>query len=300
MLAADNNNLKVNKKLIWVRMIKTVSTIRDLRAALLPWREAGETVGFVPTMGALHDGHLALVAASRKVAKRTLASIFVNPLQFGANEDLAKYPRPLAEDQKLLEGAGCDLLYAPAKSEIYPEGFITKIDPGPLGNVLEGSVRPGHFSGVTTVVAKLLLQAMPDHAFFGEKDYQQLLIVRRMVRDLNIPVHICAVPLVRDADGLALSSRNAYLSPEQRKQALMLPKILGETVKKLSAGEDIDATLGKAREELKNAGFKLDYLELRDAGTLSPAHNVTLPARLLAAVRVGPVRLIDNMAVNGS
>ena len=279
--------------------MQTVTTVRELRAALLPWREAGETVGFVPTMGALHKGHLALVAASRKAAKRTLASVFVNPMQFGPNEDLAKYPRPLAEDQKLLAEAGCDLLYAPDAKEIYPEGFAAKIDPGPLATILEGASRPGHFGGVATVVAKLLLQALPDCAFFGEKDYQQLLIVRRVARDLNIPVYIAAVPLVRDTDGLALSSRNAYLTPEQRKQAASLPKTLAETAAQLSQGRKIDDALKEGREKLAAAGFKLDYLELRDAGTLAPAHDLTLPARLLAAVRVGPVRLIDNMAVKG-
>jgi len=280
--------------------MQTVTTIRELRAALLPWREAGDTLGFVPTMGALHNGHLALVAASRGITKRTLASIFVNPMQFGAGEDLAKYPRPLPEDQKLLAAAGCDLLYAPGPQEIYPEGFVTKIDPGPLATILEGSYRPGHFCGVATVVAKLLLQAMPDCAFFGEKDYQQLLIVRRMVRDLNIPAQIVAVPLVRDGDQLALSSRNAYLSPEQRNQAALFPKTLAETATGLAAGENIEAVLKQGRETLTTAGFKLDYLELRDAGTLAPAHDLTLPARLLAAVRIGPVRLIDNMPVGGA
>lgn len=278
-------------------MTETITTIRSLRTALLPWREKGETVGFVPTMGALHKGHLALVAASRKACKRTVASIFVNPLQFGPSEDLAKYPRPLAEDRKMLEEAGCDLLYAPDAKEMYPEGFAARIDPGLLATVLEGEFRPGHFSGVVTVVAKLLLQAMPDVAFFGEKDYQQLLIVRRLVRDLNIPVQIAAVPLVRDTDGLALSSRNAYLSIEQRKQAANFPKILNETVAALAQGQPITAALKTGREKLTQAGFKLDYLELRDAGTLAPAHDLTLPVRLLAAVRIGPVRLIDNVAV---
>jgi pantoate--beta-alanine ligase len=277
----------------------TVTTIRDLRAALLPWREAGESVGFVPTMGALHKGHLALVDASCKFAKRTVASIFVNPTQFAPTEDLAKYPRPLEEDTKLLADAGCDLLYAPTAAEMYPEGFITKIDPGPLATVLEGAIRPGHFSGVATVVAKLLLQAMPDIALFGEKDYQQLLIVRRIVRDLNIPVHIGAVPLIRDIDGLALSSRNAYLSPEQRRQAAALPTILKQCVVQLSAGGKIPSVLAEGHDKLTESGFKCDYLELRDAGTLAPAHDLTLPARLLAAVRIGTVRLIDNMPVEG-
>jgi pantoate--beta-alanine ligase len=188
-------------------------------------------------------------------------------------------------------------LYAPDGKEIYPEGFATKIDPGLLAGVLEGTFRPTHFSGVATVVAKLLLQVMPDVAFFGEKDYQQLLIVRRLVHDLNIPVQIAAVPLVRDADGLALSSRNAYLSTDQRQQAAMLPQILKETVAALTQGQSIEAAMKAGREKLTAAGFKLDYLDLRDAGTLAPAHDLTLPARLLAAVRIGPVRLIDNMGI---
>jgi len=281
-------------------VLQTVTSIHELRAALLKWREAGETVGLVPTMGALHKGHLTLIEGSRRIAKRTVASIFVNPLQFGPSEDLAKYPRPLAEDQKFLDGAGCDLLFAPSPADMYPEGFVIKIDPGPLATILEGAVRPGHFAGVATVVAKLLLQTMPDCAFFGEKDYQQLLIIRRVARDLNVPVHIAALPIVRDADGLAFSSRNAYLTSEQRKQAAAFPRILSETVSQLAAGGAIDAVLKAARERLIESGFKCDYLELRDAGTLAPAHDLTLPARLLAAVRIGPVRLIDNMAVLGA
>ena len=280
--------------------MQTVSTIRDLRTALLPWREAGDTVGLVPTMGALHKGHLSLIAAAKKTVKRTVASIFVNPMQFGPNEDLGKYPRALDVDRDLLAEAGCDLLYTPAANEMYPEGFGVKIDPGPLATVLEGAFRPGHFSGVATVVVKLLLQAMPDYAFFGEKDYQQLLIIRRVVRDLNIPVHIVASPLIRDTDGLALSSRNAYLTPEQRKQAVLLSKILTETASQLAGGGNADVAVKEGRDKLMAAGFKCDYLELRDAGSLVPAHDLTLPARLLAAVRVGPVRLIDNMAVGGA
>jgi len=280
-------------------VIPTVTSVRDLRAALLTWREAGESVGYVLTMGALHRGHTALVEASRKIARRTLVSIFVNPTQFGPNEDLAKYPRPLEEDKRLLTEGKADLLYTPAAAEMYPEGFVTKIDPGPLATVLEGSIRPGHFHGVATVVAKLLLQAMPDCVFLGEKDYQQLLIVRRIVRDLNIPVHVSAVPIVRDVDGLALSSRNAYLSAEQRLQAAQFPKALAQTVVALGSGQPIDTALKEGREKLMAVGFQCDYLELRDSGTLAPAHDLTLPARLLAAVRIGSVRLLDNLAVNG-
>jgi pantoate--beta-alanine ligase len=279
--------------------MQTVKTIRELRAALLPWRESGATVGLVPTMGALHKGHLSLIAAAKAAATRVVASIFVNPLQFGPHEDLGKYPRALDVDREMLQSAGCDLLYVPATTEVYPEGYATKIDPGPLGTILEGAFRPGHFNGVATVVVKLLMQAMPDYAFFGEKDYQQLLIIRRVVRDFNIPVHIIAAPLVRDGDQLALSSRNAYLTPEQRKQAALLPAILNETAARIGKGESIDVALKEGRDKLTASGFKCDYLELRDAGTLAPAHDIALPARLLAAVRLGSVRLIDNMPVGG-
>lgn len=278
-------------------MLSTASTVPALRSALVPWREAGDTVALVPTMGALHKGHMALVEAARKTAKRVIVSVFVNPLQFGPNEDLAKYPRQPEADQKLLAEAGADLIYMPQHAAMYPEGFTVRIDPGTLASALEGVFRPLHFAGVATVVAKLLLQALPDYAFFGEKDYQQLLIVKRLVRDLDIPVRIRGVPIVRDADNLAFSSRNAYLSIEQRRQAAAFPKILAETVAALAAGKPIDGAVKEGREKLLLAGFKLDYLELRDAGTLAPAHDLTLPARLLAVVRIGSVRLLDNMAV---
>jgi pantoate--beta-alanine ligase len=278
-------------------MLPVASTIRDLRIALLPWREAGENVALVPTMGALHNGHRALILEARKIAKRVIVSIFVNPMQFGPNEDFQRYPRMPEEDRKFLAEAGCDLLFAPNGNDMYPEGFVTKIDPGPLGSVLEGAIRPGHFTGVATVVTKLLLQTIPDIALFGEKDYQQLLVIRRIARDLDIPVHIGAVPTVRDTDGLALSSRNAYLTPEQRKQAALFPQILSATTAQISAGKPIDDLLKTAREQLTNAGFKLDYLELRDARTFAPVHELVMPARLLSAIRIGPVRLIDNHPV---
>lgn len=226
-----------------------------MRAVLLSWREAGETVSFVPTMGALHKGHLTLVEKARVVAHRSVASIFVNPMQFGPNEDLGKYPRTLEADKKLLTEIGCDLLYAPAVEEIYPEGFTSKIDPGPLATVLEGAFRPGHFAGVATVVAKLLLQVMPDIALFGEKDYQQLLVIRRVALDLDIPVHVIGIPTVRDADGLALSSRNAYLSPDERQRASALPAILNETAKKMRGGVAIADALKAGRVKLVEVGF---------------------------------------------
>ncbi len=279
-------------------MLPTVSTVRDLRLSLLPWREAGETVALIPTMGALHKGHAALVTAARKVAKRTVTSIFLNPTQFAPNEDLSKYPRRIEADWKLLVEAGCDLLYTPSVEEMYPEGFSAAIDPGPLATILEGAHRPGHFNGVATVVVKLLLQAMPDVAFFGEKDYQQLLIIRRVARDLDIPVHIVGIPIVRDEDGLACSSRNIYLSPDERMRALALPRSLAEAAQKIFEGQDIEAVLKDGLKHLAAAGFTVDYLELADAQTLAPVRELKAPARLLAAARIGATRLIDNRAVD--
>jgi pantoate--beta-alanine ligase len=275
----------------------SVTTVHALRTALLPFREAGDTVAFIPTMGALHRGHLALVHEARKMAKRVVVSIFVNPTQFGPNEDLEKYPRQLEADQKLLTAAGCDILYAPAPQEIYPEGFATMIDPGPLATVLEGIVRPTHFRGVATVVVKLLLQILPDAALFGEKDFQQLQIIRQVVRDLNIPIHIFGVPIVRDADGLALSSRNAYLSPDERRRAVALPRVLQDASAALRAGADIETTLTQGKAKLMDAGFVVDYLELVNAATLAPLREHGVPARLMAAAKIGKTRLIDNVGV---
>jgi len=274
-----------------------VTTVRDLRTAILPWREAGDSVALVPTMGALHEGHRTLVAEAKKIARRTVASVFVNPLQFGPNEDFGRYPRDLEADRAFLAEASADLLYAPQVSEMFPESFAARIDPGPLATVLEGAIRPGHFAGVATVVTKLLLQAIPDCALFGEKDYQQLTIVRRLAHDLDIPVHIIGVPIVRDKDGLAFSSRNAYLTPEQRKQALLFPQTLATVAEKITAGAPIAATLKQGHDQLNQAGLKCDYLELRDAHTFAHAHELLMPARLLGAIRIGPVRLIDNRAV---
>jgi pantoate--beta-alanine ligase len=278
-------------------VIPTASSIFDVRTAMVPWREAGETVAFVPTMGALHRGHMALIAEAKKMARRVVASIFVNPTQFAPNEDLAKYPRRLEDDKKLLAEAGCDLLYAPSAEDMYPAGFVSAIDPGTLATVLEGIFRPTHFRGVATVVVKLLLQILPDAALFGEKDYQQLLVIRQVVRDLNIPIHIIGVPIVRDADGLALSSRNAYLSPADRQHALALPRTLKETAIAIQAGRDIGIALADGMAQLVAAGFSVDYLELANAATLAPTRTLNLPARLLAAGFIGTTRLIDNCSV---
>lgn len=273
-----------------------VSTLHDLRKTMLPWREKGETVAFVPTMGALHKGHLKLVEEAKKAAKRAVVSIFVNPTQFAPSEDFTKYPRSIEADKKLLTDAGCDLLYMPAVSEIYPEGFAASVDPGPLGKILEGAFRPGHFAGVATVVTKLLLQVMPDAVLFGEKDYQQLLIIRRVTQDLNIPVHIIGVPIVREADGLALSSRNVYLSAEERSRAALLQQTLQATAKAIRSG-DISAALAAGMQKLGEAGFKVDYLELADPATLAPIRSLSGNARLLVAAHIGKTRLIDNIVI---
>jgi pantoate--beta-alanine ligase len=278
-------------------MLPTVTTIRDARTSLLAWREQGDTVALVPTMGALPKGHLALIEQARKIAKRTVATIFVNPMQFNSKDDLTKYPRSLEADKKLLTEAGCDLLYVPAAGEMYPENFAAKIEPGPLGAMLEGAFRPGHFTGVATVVVKLLLQMMPDAALFGEKDYQQLLVIRTVARDLNIPIHILGVPTVRDADGLAFSSRNVLLSADERTRVAALPQVLHEAADAIRAGVDVDAVLKEGRSRLIAAGFTVDYLELADAATLAPVHMISAPARLLVAARIGTVRLIDNVGV---
>lgn len=277
-----------------------VRTVADLRARVAGWRAAGERVGFVPTMGALHDGHLSLVRLARQRADRAVASIFVNPTQFGPNEDFDAYPRGEARDAGLLAEAGCDLLFAPTLAEMYPQGFATTVSVTGVSEPLDGAARPGHFNGVATVVTKLLLQCAPDVAVFGEKDYQQLQVIRRLVRDLDLPVEIVGGPTARAEDGLALSSRNAYLSPEERKVAGRLNVVLREAVNRLKAGEAVAPVEADALAALAAAGFQqVDYVEVRDADDLArlgpgPAES---PARILAAVRLGRTRLIDNMAV---
>jgi len=276
----------------------TASTIFDLRTRLISWREKGDSLALVPTMGALHNGHMALVRAAKDAAQRVVVSIFVNPMQFSANEDLSKYPRQMEQDCKLLEAAGVDLVFTPKPQEIYPAGFVTAIDPGVMGTLFEGAVRPGHFAGVATVVSKLLLQSLPDIAFFGEKDYQQLLIIRRTVADLNIPVHIAAVPIVRDSDGLALSSRNVYLSADERRRAVALPQALNEAATRLAVEPDRKSILQSARDKVAAAGFAIDYLELVDAENLQPLPPDAKHGRLIAAARIGAPRLLDNIAVD--
>ena len=275
--------------------------IRDpdaLNLALAALREGGKTIAFVPTMGALHDGHMALVAEGRRRADHVVASIFVNPTQFGANEDLATYPRREAADAAMLEKDGCAILWAPDAATMYPDGPATAVRAGPLGDELDGAARPGHFDGVATVVSLLFAQVRPDIALFGEKDYQQLVVIRQMVRDLALPVEIVGVPTQRDEDGLALSSRNAYLSEEERLAARNLPRALGEAAQAIESGVPVAEALERARTRLAEAGFDpIDYVALRDAETLAPLASPDRPARLLAAAKLGRTRLIDNLPV---
>lgn len=284
--------------------MQTASTLDVLRTALAALREGGGSVGFVPTMGALHEGHLSLVRRARGECDHVVASIFVNPAQFGPGEDLDAYPRQLAEDSAMLEAEGVALLWAPGVEAMYPSGFATSISVSGVSEGLCGAARTGHFDGVATVVAKLFNQVRPDRAFFGEKDYQQLAVIRTMARDLDFTLpHVDAiigVPTVREADGLAMSSRNRYLSPPQREAAATLPRAMREGVAALEAGEPTGPALAAIGERLTAAGFDApDYVTLADAETLAPLDAPgQAPARLLVAARIGGTRLIDNMAVD--
>jgi pantoate--beta-alanine ligase len=280
--------------------IAVVRDVAALRAAVAEWREARLRVGLVPTMGAVHRGHLTLVAAARRECDRVVASLFVNPKQFDPAEDFAAYPRDEDADIAAFTAGGVDLVYAPPVAAMYPAGFATTVHVGGVGDELEGAHRPGHFDGVATVVGKLLLQPLPDTAYFGEKDYQQLLVVRRLVRDLDIPVRIEAVSTVREADGLALSSRNAFLSAAERAVAPLLHQVLRDAAAALVKTDSDGANvLERGRARLREAGFDVDYLELRDAETLAPMTALVAPARLLVAARLGRTRLIDNLPVVG-
>jgi pantoate--beta-alanine ligase len=282
-------------------MIQIVRTIDDLRRAVNAWRRERRTIALVPTMGGLHEGHLSLVRLARQSADRIAASLFVNPTQFAAHEDLDRYPRDENGDAAKLEDAGCDLLYAPGTDSIYPPGFSTSVTVAGVSAPLEGEIRPHFFGGVATVVTKLLLQSAPDVAVFGEKDYQQLQVIRRLVRDLDIPVKVVAGPTVREPDGLAMSSRNRYLSPEERATAGKLNVILRDAVAALENGGAIAAIEHDAHQRLFECGFApIDYVAVRDATDLSPLASTRLdrPARLLAAAWVGATRLIDNFPVS--
>lgn len=256
------------------------------------------TVALVPTMGALHAGHIALIEEAKRNADNIAASIFVNPTQFGANEDFGRYPRREAEDVRMLEEAGCDLIWMPTIADIYPDGFSTSIHVGGISERWEGEARPGHFDGVATVVAKLLLSVRPHMGMFGEKDFQQLAVIRRLVGDLGIAVGIVGVPTVREADGLALSSRNAYLSIDERNRAAALPKGLGQARDAIRAGAAVESVLETGRKSLIEAGFsRVDYFALVDAATLEPLETPGGDMRLIAAAVIGTTRLIDNLAV---
>jgi len=282
--------------------MKICATIEEMRAASRAARGAGKRLGFVPTMGALHEGHLSLVRAAKNSCDVVAASIFVNPTQFGPNEDLAKYPRSFERDCELLEREGVELLFAPTVEEMYPAGSVTWVTAEELSGKLDGRSRPGHFRGVTTVVAKLFHIVEPDAAFFGQKDAAQVAVIRRMVRDLNLPVEIVACPIVREADGLAMSSRNAYLDAQQRKQALVLHRSLVRVQKMAEAGEHDSARLVAAgREEFDGeSSVRLDYFEVVNPETLDPVADVSGCALVAVAAYVGSTRLIDNVLLRKS
>ena len=278
---------------------KILRTVPSLRRALEPYRKAGASIALVPTMGALHRGHMALIREARRRAKRVVVSIFVNPTQFAPHEDFASYPRSFATDLKALRTQNIDVVWAPAVEAMYPDGFTTRLAPeGPAKAGLEDEYRPHFFGGVATVVAKLFTQVSPDFAFFGQKDYQQLRVVTQIAKDLDLPVKVIGVSTVREPDGLALSSRNVYLSSAERAVAPMLYKVLKDCASRIKSGEKIDRVLNVGRIEVDLAGFALDYLEARHALTLAPVTSLKEgPIRLLIAARLGKTRLIDNVAV---
>jgi pantoate--beta-alanine ligase len=274
-------------------------TVPALRRALLPYRRRGQRLALVPTMGALHSGHLTLVREAKRRAERVVVSIFVNPTQFAPHEDFGSYPRRFAADVAALAAAKVDLVWAPSAEVMYPEGFATRLAPeGAAKAGLEDRFRPHFFGGVATVVAKLFTQVAPDFALFGEKDYQQLRVVTQMAKDLDLPLKVIGVPTVREKDGLALSSRNLYLSPGERRVAPTLSRVLKASAKRIKTGEPIEMVLEEGRTEIEHAGFALDYLEARHALTLAPiASRKDGPIRLLVAAKLGSTRLIDNLGV---
>ncbi|MFN3519638.1 MAG: pantoate--beta-alanine ligase [Sphingomonas sp.] len=277
--------------------MQTVRDLNELRAAIAAFRAEGARIALVPTMGALHAGHIALIDAAKRAGTKVVASIFVNPTQFGPNEDLARYPRREAADSRMLVEAGCDLLWLPTVETMYPDGFASTISVAGVSETLDGAARPGHFDGVATVVTKLFNQVSPDAAFFGEKDYQQLQVIRRMVNDLDFAIDIVGVPTQRDDDGLALSSRNIYLDEEERAKAVALPRALGVAARAIARGIPAEEAAAEAQTSLVAAGFTVDYVTLVDAETLAANPGADRPRRLLAAARMGQTRLIDNIAV---
>ena len=280
--------------------IGIVRSVKALRARIEGWRSAGLRVGLVPTMGALHDGHLSLIRRSNGLAQRTVASIFVNPSQFAPHEDFGSYPRQEAADLALLQQAGCHLAYLPGPADMYPDGFQTAVQVSTISQGLCGGSRPHFFGGVATVVCKLLNQVRPDFAVFGEKDYQQLLVIRRMVKDLDMSVDIVGAPIMREADGLAMSSRNAYLGADERAIAGRLNVVLADMADRLANGVAVEDALASGRAALESAGFSaIDYLEVRSADRLEPQSGALVnPSRVFAAVLVGKTRLIDNWPVD--
>ena len=282
------------------KTLKIFSTTDQMRIASRAVRHEGKLLGFVPTMGALHEGHLSLVRAARAASDVVAASIFVNPTQFGPNEDLAKYPRSFDRDCEMLEREGVEFVFAPSVEEMYPVGAVTWVTVEELSSKLDGRSRPGHFRGVTTVVSKLFHIVEPDQAFFGQKDAAQVAIIRRMVRDLNLPVEIVVCPIVREADGLAMSSRNAYLRPEDRKRALALHRSLERVQQLVEAGErDAVCLLAAGREEFaRESSVRLDYFEVVDPETLDPVADVSRGALVAVAAYVGATRLIDNAVLD--
>ncbi len=278
-------------------MTLLITTVADLRQQVAAWKAKGEIVGVVPTMGALHAGHLSLVHAARSGCDRVIVTIFVNPTQFNSAQDLALYPKTEAEDAALLSPLGVDAIFAPAPEEVYPVDFASQIAVFGVADPLEGALRPGHFAGVATVVAKLFAMTQAERAYFGEKDWQQVQVVRRMVADLNMTVEVIACPTLREADGLAMSSRNARLSDAARAAAPALYAAMTGVVAGITKGEQVDKTLEAAITALHQAGFeRVDYLALHDSATMRPSTDLTRPLRLLAAAWIGGVRLIDNIA----
>jgi pantoate--beta-alanine ligase len=278
--------------------VSVVRSLEPLRAQVRAWRSDGDGIALVPTMGALHRGHLELVRLAKARCRRAVVSIFVNPTQFAPHEDFDRYPRDEAGDLAKLASVGCDLVWAPQRADMYPEGFATTIVPGGAAEGLESDIRPHFFAGVATVCCKLFTQVAPDVAVFGEKDYQQVCVVRQMVRDLDLPLQIVAAETVREPDGLAMSSRNAYLSAEERRVAPLLHGIIADIARTAAQRGDTGGAIAEGRAALEAAGFRVDYLDVRDAETLRPAAapEAGRPLRVLAAAWLGKTRLIDNVA----
>ncbi len=278
--------------------VQIVRTVTELRAIVRGWRKEGATVGVVPTMGALHDGHLSLARAARRECDRVITTIFVNPMQFNNPDDLKGYPRTEAADAELLGTVPVDLIFAPARDEVYPDGFITTVSVGGVSEPLEGRMRPGHFDGVATVVTKLFGMTMADRGYFGQKDWQQLQVVQRLVRDLNLPVHVVGCETIREANGLALSSRNVGLTDAGRARAPVLYRAITAAAEDIRAGQSDRMAIREAAEMIRAAGFdRVEYIELRDSETLMPSDDPTRPRRMLAAAWLDGVRLIDNIPV---